>query len=1152
MNTISSLRKNIVAALLVMLAAMTADAADRLLVVGDGVWGGWTLDRTAVMVRDAADPDVFRYTGWLNPDAEFKFLGQVGWDGDEYRNASTDPYNISGLIHCNNSTNDADRNRDYKFKVSRGGNYSIVCNLRDMTVTVSEVADLPAPVLHNVLYLVGDATPGGWSLGQALPLAQDAADAFRFSATVSLFPGIFKIATNCYGGYDEQKFFFRDAADYGRISEDATDDRQWTITEAGEYTVTVNLLTSTISIVPASASAALGAFRSWTREGKAVVVYAENGSLTLTPYNDCVVKVFPRANGDNTPERRSISVYAEPEGSFDISDEASRLLLSTAATLVIVDKENCRVTFADKTGNVRLAEKNGLNNTSVPRTASFEAMNDGAFYGGGYNGRVVNQDGSTMIMNNRQTGGWDCTWEAPHNICIPFTVSAGGYGLLFDDHHRHARLSPSSTAGTTYSSNSPTPIAYYYVGSADGSMASVLENYTFLTGRQELPPYWALGYMTSRYGYRSQAEAEEVVAAVKNAGLPLDAIVFDLYWQGEGNSGMGNLDWYKPNFPDAPAMMAGFRDKGVRTVCITEPFFSVESSNYSTLADKGYFADDDVSNMWWVSPKTGLIDASNPDAMDWMWDFYRRRTSEGMGGWWLDLGEPESHDDDSRHMGGTVDQVHNEFGDLWTARVYRGYKEDFPDVRPFLMPRAGTAGMQRYSTFPWTGDIMRSYLGLEAQIPALLSSGMSGVAYMGSDVGGFKAEGVGTDSWLYLRWVQMATFSPMMRTHSPDRPEPYLQEYADVFESVRKYIQLRYKYLPYTYTLAWENAVKGTPLARPLNFHDLAGAGDSPAGCRDQYLWGRDIMVAPVVTVNTWKRSITFPQGDWVDLNDPSKVYAGGTTVEYDAPLEKLPYFGRVGAFIPSFTQDTFTSSDEIDNSRITVTYLPRIEETYTLAAATAADRSVFFEDDRKSTSTLENGQYILTAFEGEDTDTGHNIRIAHTGSYPGMPAEREYTFVIPRYTKTLKSVASGDKNFVAAASREDFDRASDGVYYLDPSSTLFVKTRIPTSADAAISLSSGNEASIVDGVAALDVALEYSAASGMFSYVLPVGASDAAITIVDLRGAVVAEISGLAATSAVAQVAAPALASGLYIARLEAALPSGRTVVHTIKAPVR
>ena len=136
--------------------------------------------------------------------------------------------------------------------------------------------------------------------------------------------------------------------------------------------------------------------------------------------------VFPRANGDNTPERRSISVYAAPEGSFSVSEDDDNIVLRTSATAVTVSKADCRVSFSDMAGHTVLREKNGLDNSRSPRTASFEGMNDEAFYGGGYNGKRINHNGTSLVMNNRQTGGWDCDWDAPHNICIPFVVSTHG------------------------------------------------------------------------------------------------------------------------------------------------------------------------------------------------------------------------------------------------------------------------------------------------------------------------------------------------------------------------------------------------------------------------------------------------------------------------------------------------------------------------------------------------------------------------------------------------------------------------------------------------------------------------------------------------------------------------------------------------------
>lgn len=1143
------MKKLIVFSVLFWAFSFIVHGADRLLVVGDATWGGWSLDRTSVMLQQAGEPDVFRYTGWLEADKEFKFLTEAQWDRTEYRNASTDPYILGDgqLIVCNGNDN------DNKFKVRESANYDIVCNLANMTVSVNKAGYQTRPIKHDVLFLVGDATPGGWALGQSLPLAVDAKDPFLFSAKVYLSPGIFKIATNCYADYNEQKFYFRDASDAGRISEDGTDDRQWTISNEGYYNVTVSLSASTISIEEVAEGSPLGNATGWQRRGNSLVVSAANGELELTPYNDYVIKVFTRPAGETQGERRSISVYASPEADFSVSETDVAIILETSATKAVVAKSDCHIEFEDMAGNSVLREKGGLDNSGATRRISFDAMGDRAFYGGGYNGQRINHNGTSLVMNNTQTGGWDCTWSAPHNICVPFIVSTSGYGILFDDHYRNARITPSSE-GTTYSSASLNPVAYYYVGSADGSMASVMENYTFLTGRQELPPYWALGYMTSRYGYHSRTEAEEIVSGIKNAGLPLDGIVFDLYWQGEGNSGMGNLDWYAPNWNNPSEMMSNFANQGVKTICITEPFFTSVSSNYETLRQNGYFADEDVAGMEWLgAPKTGLIDTSNPDAMDWMWNFYKQRTQEGVGGWWLDLGEPERHDDDSRHMGGTVSQVHNELGDLWTARVYRGFKEDFPDVRPFLMPRAGTSGMQRYSTFPWTGDIRRSYKGLEAQIPAMLSAGMSGIGYMGNDVSGFAADDVGTDTWLYLRWMEMAVFSPVLRTHSTYKPEPHLDCYSDVFPAVKKYIEMHYSYLPYTYTLAWENAVKGTPLMRPINFHDLPGETPSPADCKDEYLYGRDILVAPVVTLNTFSREITFPQGEWVDLNDLSAVYAGGTTVTYDVPLETLPHFGRKGSFITRFAQESYTTTSEIDNTRLAVTYLADFDGSLGRSAEGSVARSVIFDDDKSSTTSLRDKRTLLTTFEGENAVGGHVIRIMNSGSYDGMPSRRVYEFTVPACTFDVKALALGSgAAMTRCVDRAAFDRAGEGAYFVEPDNTLRFKVGVDSDKDETVAINTGTVTGAINTALTASCVFDFSPRTGLFNVAMPCGTCDASVCVHDVNGMLLAEMPVGECDGTVRQLAFPLTHSGLYIATLSGISPDGSRLSRTIKCAAK
>lgn len=758
----------------------------------------------------------------------------------------------------------------------------------------------------------------------------------------------------------------------------------------------------------------------------AVIFSNRRGRLIVTPYDDYTFKVLTLPEG--TSERRSITVTARPSASHTLTETDSTWVVSTSKMQAVVSKAYSTVSFTDGRRLI-LAEKDGLLNNAVPRKCTFRGMADVAFYGGGYNGQRTNLNGRRLRMDNTQAYGWSSGYGGPNNICIPFVVSTSGYGLLFDDHYRGATLRPSSS-GTTYQTESLNPVAYYFVG-GDGSMASVLEHYTALTGHQPLPPYWSLGYISSRYGYQSEIEARSVISKIKAARLPLDGLVLDLYWEGPDASGMGNLDWYKPQFPDGAKMMADFAAQDVHTIIITEPFFTSKCANYATPRDQGFLADTNAPNMGWLlSDSVGLIDASNPAAMQWMWQFYKARTAEGVSGWWLDLGEPEQHGDNSHHVGGTVAQVHNEFGNLWVQSVYDGLRRDFPQLRPMIMPRAGTAGMQRFAVQPWTGDISRSWEGLQAQVPALLSSGMSGVALMGSDVGGFV--GGGTNPQLYLRWVQMATFSPMMRTHSTYLPEPYNSDYSSVLNSVRNYLNLRYKHLPYLYSLIYENATTGVPLARPLNFYD---ADPAPlADSKDAYLWGRDLLVAPVVTDAT-QRSITFPQGTWVDVSNPGTTYSGGSTISYSAPLSKLPLFARKGSFITTFTADAFTSTAAVDASRLTVTY-------YLSDTATAS--ALIYDDDHQSPTSIADGAYLLTRLRGTHDASADVISYSTEGSgYQGMPAVRTIDFKIPCYKKGLRSVTQDGDTLQRYTTLAQLQAAGQG--YCQVADTLHVLARLTT-----------------------------------------------------------------------------------------------------------
>lgn len=903
---------------------------------------------------------------------------------------------------------------------------------------------------------------------------------------------------------------------------------------------------------PVIPSEGLGKVTGWSREGSCVIIETEGNTLMLTPYAKEVVKVFTLPVGMKTEERKSISVCATPDVDFEVDDTYPDYISVSVAdgVTVKVAKENGILTFCDRNGNEKLSELKSLGNYT--HTVSFKSMGDEGFFGGGYNGDKTNILDRPLTMNNTQKWGWEAGNTDPRCINIPFVVSTRNYGVYFDDHYRGASINPTSN-GLTYSSNSATPIAYYYVGG--DSMDDVVANYTLLTGRQELPPYWALGYITSRYGYRSESEAQGIIDGIRNAGIPLDGIVFDLYWEGADESGMGNLDWYTPNFPDAKSMMARWKENGIHTTLITEPFFTNRCSNYEEPKNKGYFADESVSNMsWLLSDRVGLLDASNPEALDWMWNFYKARTQEGVDGWWLDLGEPEQHDGDSNHKGGSVDQVHNEFGNLWVERVYRGLKEEFPEMRPFLMPRAGTSGMQRFSTFPWTGDINRSFGGLQAQIPSLVNMSMAGVSYIGSDVGGFAANNDYNNPELYLRWCQFAALSPMFRTHSATRPEPTDERYSGILNDVKRFINLRYRLLPYTYTLSYENSVEGKPMARPAcAFDEEKGV---VASSNDSYLWGRDIFVAPVVNQGQTSRSITFPEGEWLDLNRVTDLYDSHSTVNYPAPLTVLPYFLRRGAFLPMFTQaDNFSSTKDLDYGDITVIHY--------IDASSGKSEGKMFEDDRTSPRSIAENAYTLTRFVGEGYgEQGYRISyIPEIGTDSSFMNEnrtvRLRLFGCHIYGDIEMSIegesamarTASDNKLTKCYSRDDVDSNLGNAYYRDgETGEMYIKTTAPST--ATVHLTVGDFST---GADMLDLAsgLSLSYSDGYITYSVPEGYADAEIVYFTADGRMAGVMGNLEVDSHAHQ-SGVSLSEGFYIARLSAKGADGRKAEKNVKFIVK
>lgn len=703
-------------------------------------------------------------------------------------------------------------------------------------------------------------------------------------------------------------------------------------------------------------------------------------------------------------------------------------LICSVTTTVRVDLATGKVTFYDAQGKPMLEEINGVDNSGAEKKVTFAGNKWENLLGTGERGHKLRLTGDTLTMYNKQNYGYtegDIRIKQM-GINIPYFVSDLGYGVLFDDYNK-AQLILGDTI--TYISKTPRPLSYYFFN-GHGTIAGVTELFTQVVGRQDLPPFWALGYITSKYGYHNQAETLGVIDTLKTKGFPVDGIVLDLYWYGK-ETDMGRLEWNPDQWPDHKKMLADLKAKGVNTVLINQPYINKIGAldNYNMLSQQGLLVKDaagqthDVTT--WVG-EAGMFDVSNPATQQWLWNRLKGLTEEGVAGWWGDLGEPEVHPESIVHANGeTASQFHNKYGNEWSKLIYDGLRKDFPSMRPLLMMRGGTTGLQKYSVFPWTTDVSRSWGGFQPQIKLMLSSGLSGLGYMSSDLGGFAEDKENpTDEELYVRWVQMGTFTPYMRTHASIKPEPY--NYPDSENILKEYINMRYKWLPYNYTLAYENATKGYPLARTLSFTG-ENTGWKYAKIENEYLWGNNVLVAPVMEQGARERVVDFPKGTWISWYDATKKYVGASTDTVSAPLEQIPLFVREGSFIPQYDLP-IENVTQYDPAFLTLRYYPSSTPT----------QYVMYDDDRMSPTSLKDKAYQLATFSGQKDFSSVVVNLSASGKYQGMPAAKNMTLEVMNVNKPTK-VSLSDKNPMEEFESPKMIRQY-GWYYDSETRTLTIK----------------------------------------------------------------------------------------------------------------
>jgi alpha-D-xyloside xylohydrolase len=517
-----------------------------------------------------------------------------------------------------------------------------------------------------------------------------------------------------------------------------------------------------------------------------------------------------------------------------------------------------------------------------------------------------------------------------HTIKIEWNPDYGGYMGV-----RHLDPLPAGEQSKlSLSSEVADAIDYYFIKGENAD--SVIKGYRHLTGKAPIVPIWAMGYWQSRERYRNQEELVNTVKEYRKRRIPLDNIVLD--WQYWEDPKWGSHEFDASRFPDPQRMVDELHDDlHARLMISVWPKFNKGTDNYEAMNKKGFLftRNADKKRKDWVGPGyvSTFYDPFNPEAGAMFWNQIDSRLNRlGIDAWWLDATEPDMHsnlsiEERKNNMSPTAlgpgTKYFNAYSLQNSRSVYEGQRRSSPDKRVFILTRSAYAGQQRYGAATWSGDIVSRWSDFQDQIATGINFSLSGIPYWTMDIGGFaverkyeNAKGETLNEWqeLNTRWFQFGAFCPLFRSHGQ---YPYREifniseENSKTYESMVYYTKLRYRLLPYLYSLAgstyWNDGTMMRGLVMDFN-HD-----SRVHGIADQYMLGPSLLVNPVYTYKATSRNVYLPAGTgWYDFYT-GEYFKGGQHMDVEAPLERIPLFVKAGSILPVGPDIQYTGEKKSD-----------------------------------------------------------------------------------------------------------------------------------------------------------------------------------------------------------------------------------------------
>ena len=683
-----------------------------------------------------------------------------------------------------------------------------------------------------------------------------------------------------------------------------------------------------------------GALKTYTVSGQRVELQFEGGEARIELIAPGVVNVFvPLASPDHrskaieggrtrpvpfTPEKRNDGLWLETE--------EVRVRVSDGFYVDFFDRDGNEV-CTDYRGKRRPLERltperaalliaEGHGERLEEPSRAFEVikkLGEGEhFYGLGDKTGFLDKRGYEYEM-------WNTDNPAPQVDCfkalyksIPFFMALNGghaYGIFLDNTFRSWFNMGQESEDYYWFAAAGGNLDYYYI--AGDGLPRVLERYTRLTGTCPLPQLWTLGYHQSRWGYMAQEDVQAIADNLRSNDIPCDAIHFDIDYMQNYKVFTWNMERYHG---DPKSFLSSLAAQGFKPVVINDPGVKQEAGYpiYEEGVEQGYFAATPEGEVYINAVWPGdaaYPDFGNPAVQEWWGNHQKFLLDMGVRGVWNDMNEPASFKgplpDDVVFSDGTRKaphaEIHNVYGHFMAKAAYEGLKR-LDGRRPFVITRACYAGTQKYST-AWTGDNHSIWAHLQMAVPQLCNLGLSGMPFAGTDLGGFGSD---TTPELLVRWVQFACFSPLFRNHAAlgSRPQEPWQFGPRVLEIYRKYVKLRYQWLPYFYDLFWEEERTGAPILRPLVFH--YPDDETARTCNDEFMAGDRVLAAPVVQQGVRQRLVYLPRGEWYDYWTREK-FTGPVSFVRETPLDLCPIYVKAGSVIPMAPPQSYVGETEPD-----------------------------------------------------------------------------------------------------------------------------------------------------------------------------------------------------------------------------------------------